>query len=155
MISEGRYKAKPSDWKITKIGKNETPCIQVAMQVQVENETVELVWTGFFTDKARTRAVEALKLMGLTKENQVNLAKGTIGKSLDVTKEVIVVVDHEVLNGKTYPRIKWINPVSNFSKMSPPSVSEGQAILDSLGLAADLIEMDQKHGLTSESDLPV
>lgn len=152
MLAEGKYNAKPSDWMVTKVGKNETPAIQVAMQVEHGEETVEMVWTGFFTDKARARTVEALKLMGLTAKNQGNLAKGTIGAALDVNKAVQVVIEHETNEkGKVFPRIRWINAIHSFSGMDPSAAMKGQAILNSLGLAADLIEM----GATGENDLPV
>lgn len=152
MLAEGKYKAKPSDWMVTNVGKNSTPAIQVAMQIQSGEELVEMVWTGFFTEKARLRTVEALKLMGLTAKNQANLAKGTIGASLDVNKEVMVTIEHEMSDkGKVFPRIKWINAISSFSGMNPETAMKGQMILDQLGLAADLIEL----GASGESDLPV
>lgn len=155
LIQPGKYKAKPSDWMFTKVGKNATPAIQVAMQVKEnDTKTVELVWSGFLTEKAKKNTLESLVNMGFRGTDLARITEGAMGRALDSDHEVSVTVEHEISDkGNTFARIRFINRLSQFQSMLPPS--EQKSELELLNLAGDLLEIQQRFGIKPEDDLPI
>lgn len=104
MIAEGRHPARAVDLQF---GQAETGTEQVVVTFEIVEgaHSRELItWFGALTDKAAEFTLKSLAVMGWPK-----------GKSLDqlgvedIDSLVHLVVEHDSYQGKTRPRVKWIN----------------------------------------------
>lgn len=143
LVKPGYYDAVPVDYKYVEIGKNASPAIEVYFEVEGQ----KVRWTGFLTEKTKKRTIESLIYMGFKGKDLSGFAYGTDSKMLDGLSPVSITVAHEDHNGKTYAKVRWINPVKSFNKIDPAGASK----LKALNLEADILEAKQALGVEQKS----
>jgi len=106
-ILAGTFEAKVVDYglKETKSGTQ-----QVVVRFRW-NDEFEYNWYGSFNEgKAREITMKSLQVLGLSSNEIWNLADGPESGMLDTDKLVSIKVEHEQgMDGKLYPKIKWVN----------------------------------------------
>ena len=128
-ITAGTKKAKPIAARFIETDKG-TPGIEVAFEFDNER----LTWVGWMTEKAQERSVKILvEVLGWNGSEAVD-AEGvfTDPKAFSFGKDVEVVVELETYEGKTYPKIKWVNNLGGGSQFSGAAPTK----IKSLGLKA-------------------
>ena len=115
-VAEGTYVAFPvkSEFGFTNGGKEQ---VRVDFEIsEGEFTNYTLPWFGYFTDKTRTRTLETLRLLGW-RGNDLTKLDG-IG-----TRKVEIVVEDDTYQGKTKPKIQYVNPLGGGTRsksvMSP------------------------------------
>ena len=105
-----------------------TPQVGVEFAFTTPEGTNETMWwIGYLTEKARERSFDVL---GLIKFNgDADFGPG----SFDPDVEVELVIEMEEHEGKTHPRIKWVNEPGG-SKFSDLPVTEVKTMITSLGV---------------------
>lgn len=108
-LAQGRYLAQVEEWKIDESKNKKT--LQITVKFNVAGSHV-YYWTGSLegSDKAKEITAKALRAMGFTSNNPEDLL---LDNALDTQKEVNVTLEYEMYEGKTYPKIKWVNEVSD------------------------------------------
>ncbi len=105
LIAQGKYQGRAKEWKLgeTSTGKEQ---VAVEFEFRAGEQVHNLLWFGFFTDAALETTLKALRACGW---------KGTDVLELDTPQadlsanEVTLVVEHEVYEGVTRARIRWVN----------------------------------------------
>lgn len=98
MISEGKHKARGIE---AALGYTSKGTEQIA--VLLETEHGEITWYGYFSEKTADRTLESLRYLGWEGDDLSDLS----GISAN---EVTIVVEHEAdEDGRTHPRVRWIN----------------------------------------------
>lgn len=140
-IVNGYYNARPTAWWFELVGSAETPCIKVKFTL---SKGGELTWTGFLTEKTKTRTLEALVYMGFNSSDLTDFEEDTKPGVLDSNKEVSITVENETIqNGRVYPRVRWVNPIKAKTQLAHPTKGR----IAALDLKADLMEIQQKLGV--------
>lgn len=103
MIPAGTYFARAVasgiQWGYTRNGNTQ---IVVPFEIETsDSQDSRISWYGVFTDRTRDRVIESLRHCGFRGSNLEDLGP------LD-TRVSLVIEDIEY-NGRTYPRIRWIN----------------------------------------------
>lgn len=139
-IMAGKYEAKVVDYglKQTKSG---------AQQVVVRfrwNDEFEYNWYGSFNEgKAREITVRTLELLGCSSEELWNLADGPASGMLDTDKTVSIKVEIETGNdGKDYPKIKWVSPLSSGGIKDGMSKEEAKSAFKNMGIVIKTANKD-------------
>lgn len=101
MIETGRHIAKAIEWKLglTSTGKEQ---IGVLFQLQ-DGQTI--TWYGYFTENTVDRTLESLEYMGW---DGVDIADP---KGLDANEVQLVVEPETNDEGKTFPKVRWVNRI--------------------------------------------
>lgn len=106
MIEPGFYKAKAVTWAL---GKASTGKEQVAVEFALYDadgvEGPHLTWFGYFTDNTFESTLKALRTCGWKGADLSDL------QGLDAN-EVQLVIEHEVYDGKTRARVRWVNALN-------------------------------------------
>lgn len=126
----GKYKVKVVSAGISP-DKNMNP--QPFMKFEnAEGETI--TWFGFISsDKAKEISVKALVAAGFQGNDWSDLSMGI--KAFD-GREVMITVAEELYNGKTYTKVKWVNPISSNDSFKAMAASEIKAKASDKGLFA-------------------
>lgn len=101
-MAQRRYLAKATEWALGETDKGNE---QIAVNFDIltpDAEVSTIVWYGYFTDKTWERTVESLRHMGWTGTDLADV------NGLDAN-EVELVVEDETYEGKTFPRVRWVN----------------------------------------------
>lgn len=99
MIEAGRYKARAIEWRLGVTGGGNE---QIGVLFQLEDGQL-MTWYGFFSEKTTERTLDSLETMGW---DGVSI---TDPMGLD-RNDVQLVVEHETNDeGKTFPRVRWVN----------------------------------------------
>ena len=99
--------------------KNGTPQVGVEFEFTVNGSKETLWWFGFLTPKAREYTYEKLMVIEYNGDRDEN---GVFPEgSFNNKKEVQIVVEMEEYEGKSRPKIKWINELGGgkFAGMQP------------------------------------
>lgn len=98
-----RYlRSKAQEWVLGE-SENGKPHIAVSFKVKdTDGEEKFVSWRGFFTEATTERTIESLRYMGFEGDDLANLV------GLD-KNEVDLVVEDEEYEGKTFPRVQWVN----------------------------------------------
>ena len=110
-IPNGKYRAKAKEWLLTEIGANATPAVSVDF-VFSDPELGKIIWDGWLTDAAADRTLEALRYCGW-EGTDINDLQG-----LDAN-EVELVIEQEDYNGRSYPKVKWVNRAGGLAHKTP------------------------------------
>jgi hypothetical protein len=103
MIPQGRYKARCVEAALSKTSTGREQVAALLEVTQGEHAGEQLTWYGHFTDKTTERTFESLRHLGWEGDDLTDL------RGIDAN-EVSVVIEHEEgQDGRTYPRVKWIN----------------------------------------------
>lgn len=116
-VADGEYMAHPVQYGLG-FTKDQKP--QACVVLELIEKKVKLPWYGSFRGKPGVfeRTVRSLHLMGMEGDDIEAL---TID---DLTNDVLVVVKNEEYEGKTRPRIAWINDPSGVPAMKRPMAEE-------------------------------
>lgn len=104
MISQGTYRARPKSatLSVSGSGKEQVSVVFDLLDPGFEGQTLQ--WWGYFSsDKAVEIAVKALRTCGWQGNDLQDLT------SVDPECEVELVVELEEYEGKTRPKVKWVN----------------------------------------------
>jgi hypothetical protein len=108
IIPKGKYVGRAHGYKF---GTSEKGTEFIAVEFSIEegeHAGARLSWRGFFTDATQQRTIESLRYCGWAGDNITDLEG--LGKNL-----VQLVIEPEEYNGKTYPRIQWVNRLGNLA----------------------------------------
>lgn len=111
-IKPGKYHAKVVDYGITS-SKAGDPMMTVRFAWTDEGVEQQYNWIGSFKEgKAQEITVKTLIVLGLKSTDKIpELADGPSSNALDLTKVVEISIENETYEGKTSPRIKWVNEI--------------------------------------------
>lgn len=101
-MENGTYRARATSWVL---GETSTGKEQVAVEFSLTDPELQgerIAWYGFFTEKTFERTIESLRACGWTGDNLEDLS------GLDAN-EVDLVIEQETYEGKTTPRVRWVN----------------------------------------------
>lgn len=103
MLSKGNYQAVAKEFVF---GRANTGAEQVVVAFEIANGDAvgqRISWRGYFTEKTHERTLESLEHAGW---DGVSLSKlGGLG-----SKPCVIVIEHEEgQDGKTYPKVQWVN----------------------------------------------
>jgi len=141
MINAGTYKAHATKAELgeTKAG---APQIAVTFRIidddQPEAVGAELVWYGYFTEKAKARTLESLVHAGWDGDDIEELAG--LG-----TTEVNIVVELDTYNGRTRPKVQWVNAIGGSALQKTMDESSKKTFAKSL--KADLADLRKRMKL--------
>lgn len=143
MIEPGMYNAK-----ILNYGVKQTKSGDAAPTIKFAVGSNPVFWQGSWKEgKPREISLEALITCGFKKESVRDLYKFADGLDsglLDISKEVNVTVEHETFDGKTYPRVSWINQAGAAGKFKN-AIDSGttKMLIKGMGIEADMMAMYQ------------
>lgn len=150
MIQPGIYSGKILDYKIQKTRKEE-PEPSISFQVtDAEGNPGVVYWRGSLNnDVGIDIALRALMACGLQSPDDIyRLAEGPSSKLLNMTKVLRLTVVHEVYNGETKVRVKWVNdPEEANAKAAEYAVDKDTAkkMLGSINLRAKFNDIKKKQ----------
>lgn len=150
-IPDGRHLAKVIDYGL---GKTATGKDQAWAKFKLDGDGAEIYWYGTLSEgRGREITIDALLTMGFAGNDLTALEDGSGTNALDEKKSVIIVVEQDTYNGKTKPKVKWINSVDAPKTAKKPLDASDRARLKSLGsdIAARRKEMNIP---VPEEDLP-
>lgn len=90
------------------LAKTSTGKEQLAVTFEDENGDL-ITWYGYFTDQAIQRTTESLKILGWKPEEHDYRVASLHGTDLLVGAEAEIVVENEEYDGKTRPKVRWVN----------------------------------------------
>lgn len=99
MLNPGNYKARGVSATLEKSSQKGTEQVNVTFRLE-SGETVH--WIGYFTEKTEARTVESLMLCGWDGTDFASFS------GID-QKDVMLVIEHEVYEGKPRVRVAWVN----------------------------------------------
>ena len=116
MIAPGTVKARASTMRFTNSSEKGTPGVEVVFNIlEGPDKGTNVVWRGWMTEKTRVRTAESLEACGFDGENDATVTKN----------EVYIVIEHEEYEGKTRPRVAWVNDMSRGPGSTPMDSGEG------------------------------
>lgn len=139
MIKPGHYQAIAREFTFGKTSKGTE---QVALLFEVadgEAKGQRITWYGFFTDATYERTLDSLENAGWDGQSLQKL--GGLGSR----PCVIVVENEEGQDGKTYPRVRWVNGLGGgLSVKEKMETNEVNALEERMKGA--MLERRQKRG---------
>lgn len=106
----GKHRAKAIDAEFGYAGVDNKP--QVALMFEITEEGPlqgrTLSWFGFFTPTTQDRTFDSLRYCGWDSDDLEQLGSLSAGTGV-FRHEVELVVEEETYNGKTRPKVRWIN----------------------------------------------
>ena len=152
LLDEGRYKAAPESWGITKT-KDSKPCVFIEFKLECGPI---MTWYGHLigkndnsTAKCREITSRALVNCGFAYKELSMLDRYD---ALNKDDDVSLVISHEVdQRGKPRAKISWVNK----SGISRVDKAEADILLSGIDLRADLMEAMQEQGVTEKPKGPM
>lgn len=139
-MKDGRYSAAVKDYGIseTKAGAAQ---VFIAFDVTHDDGTSSLTWFGSLNEgKAQEITLKGLLSAGFTGKDVTDLIDGPDGGAIPLGTEVSVVIESEEYDGKTTPRIRWVNKPGG-GGVQRADASTAKAKLAKLGLAGKLAQV--------------
>lgn len=133
-LKNGKYRGRGIQGVLTTSGDKE--CVMVEFEL-LEHEGQSLTWWGYFTDAAMEITFKALRNCGWTGTDLQDLT------GLDAN-EVILVVENETYQGKTRPKVKWVNSLGGLGLAEPLSVDAAKSF--AARMKGALLKFDQDNG---------
>lgn len=104
MLDAGKYRAVATSAILTET-KNGKEHVAIDLRITQGQSAGEcLSWQGWLGERSVARTMESLRACGWLGQN---LAEIDIE---ELCNEVSITVEHEEYNGKTYAKVRWINP---------------------------------------------
>lgn len=155
-IKPGKYKAKATRGGIGKSKNKGTLQVGIEFEFMTTGGELEtLWWMGYLTDAAKERVYNTLALLDF-KENYVETPgeNGTMfaDDALDKNKEVEIVVEMEEYEGKSRPKISWVNALGGSRFSGLPSI-ELKSTLSSINFSNELAAARASMGLPAKPAL--
>lgn len=142
-VKAGKYTAKIVDADVWASTKNEPRAVLVFDFMNEEGNPRQLMWFGSLNGGAREITVETLVRCGFTGNDLADLNKG---------KEVLnegpyeIVVEMNTYEGKTGPRIKYINAPGGGAFRERMQSADAVQLCSGLNLGADFMQARAKLG---------
>jgi len=102
-MKPGKHLCKPVTWGLEKT-KDDKPYVYVDLQ---SPDGDKITWKGYLSEKSQPFTVKSLVVMGFQYTNISGILEPD---ALDSAREVSITVEEEGYEGKTYSKVKWINP---------------------------------------------
>lgn len=115
-----------------------TTGIEVAFKFKEGESEEQLNWVGWLSPKALSNTMKTLTdVLGFNGDDQVSEKTGQFkAEAFDLTREVQLVVEMETYDGKTNPRVKWVNKPGAGSGFKSLSGQSAQVELAAVGFKA-------------------
>lgn len=128
------------------VGKSRNGTPQIAIEFRPDGSTETIWYYCFLTDKTKDRTLETLAMLNWSGDCDEVSGRWTDG-SWDPNKRVQIVVEDETnpINGKTFPRVKWVNSLEKTTNLQPMEIKTMVATLK--GELAILRKGSQEHKL--------
>jgi hypothetical protein len=110
-ILNGKYRARAKEWVLAEIGANSTPAVSVEF-VFSDPALGKITWDGWLSDAAADRTLESLRYCGWEGDDLTEL------RGLDAN-EVELVIEQEDYQGRSYPKVKWVNRGGGLAHKTP------------------------------------
>lgn len=121
------YEAKAKTWGLGTAGQKATPEVAVEFGIITPGADVQAItWHGYLTDAALERTVESLRHCGWKGDD---VSDGLPG--LD-TNEVSLVIEDEEYEGRTYPKVQFVNRKGGLALKAPMAQDQAKAFGASL-----------------------
>lgn len=146
-IKAGKYMAKALQGAFGKSKEKNTPQVGVEFAFNTPEGTRETIWwVGFFTEKAKEKALETLALIGFNGDDRFG------ADSFDHNAEVEIVIELETYEGKSRPRVTWVNEPGG-RKFSDLPVTEVKSMLVGAGidLKKEMAAIRAKKGIKNDA----
>lgn len=116
----GKYKARAVRGGMGE-SRNGTPQIGIEFAYEQDGVEQKIWWIGFLTEKALKHTLEKLAVVEFTGDDA--FPEGAI----NTTKEVEIVIEEQVYEGKTQYKVAWINEVGGgkFAGLQPGAGKSG------------------------------
>lgn len=147
-ITAGQKKAKPVAARFIE-SKGGTTGLEIGFEfIEPSTDTPErLNWVGWLSANAMENTMATLvNVLGYNGNDEVD-EHGVLSdpKALAYDREVILVVEPEEYDGKTYMRVKWVNSLSG-SAFQGVEKTVIKSKLDQMGFRAAFLAAKQKTG---------
>lgn len=119
-MKNGRYRAKGIEGALGFTSGNKEQVAVLFELLEGEYAGVRMTWHGFFTDKTTKRTIEALRNCGWEGNDLTNL--GGINRN-----EVELVIENEEYEGKTRPKVQWVNAIGRIALSATMPVDQAKA----------------------------
>lgn len=129
-LNPGKYPARAT---AIQFGSSSKGTAQVAVTYEVTDGPAagnSITWIGFFTDGTTERTIESLQNSGW-KGTDLTELDGLEGEKLFAAlgNEVSLTIENETYEGKTRPRVRWVNRAAQQFEMKNKLSKEGLAAL--------------------------
>lgn len=117
----GKHRAKVISHVFGRSPKKGTPGIDVNFQIlsgDSEGETIR--WTGYLTGKTAERTITALRTCGWVGKDLRRLTVDGFGSE---EVEIVIGIEENRENGKSYFRVQWVNPLSNLEVLDDAAIA--------------------------------
>jgi len=151
MIQPGTFDAKLVDYGMN-VAKSGTLMILMKFELQDEQNS-KIVWQGHLKQgSAHDITLKSLLVCGLKTNDLEAVAEGPISGVLDMDKTVSIVVEMEAgEDGKSYPRVKWINEVGGAGFKSQITKSDAIQKMNGMNLKGELMKLRQDTGYSTNA----
>ena len=105
-IKPGTYPAKPIAHTVSEPKEDRADQIAIKFEFEVDGAKKQIIYFGSLHDNAIKFTLAAIENCGF-KYN--SLADFLRPDALDYSKEVDIVIENHTYNGKTSPRVQWVN----------------------------------------------
>jgi len=110
-IPNGTYRARAKEWVLAEIGANSTTAVSIKFHFE-DPELGSIVWDGWLTEKTFDRTIESLRYCGW-EGNDLSELHGLDANDVDL------VIEQEEYEGRTYPKVKWVNRAGGLAHKTP------------------------------------
>lgn len=148
-VQPGKYVAKVTDYSVATTLKGD-PSIVIRFGFDGDKS---LVWNGYLTEKTQEKTAEVLALLGLKEDDKIqDLIDGPPSCLLDLNKEVELVIAMETYEGKTRPRIQYVNQLGGASFRNVMEKDEFKIKIGGMDLKNKIKAARAKLGIRSKSE---
>lgn len=146
-ITEGKKKARATSARFIQ---SEKGTMGVEVNFVFDGETLN--WVGWLSEKAIERTMQTLvETLDFNGDDEVVPGTSNLKTtSFNTTKEVELVVELETYEGKTRPRIKWVNLLGGGFKGLTPETVRGN--LQAIGFKARYLAIKSGVPATDSTD---
>lgn len=141
LIPPGRYRAQS---RKAELGETSTNKEQVGVEFEITDGDLKgtrLVWYGYFTENTTVRTIESLRIAGWRGEDITEL--GDLARADAPTVEL--VVEHEVYEGKTTSKVRWVNRAGGLSMKTQLTPDKKAAFAARLRGSIAAVDQDLKQ----------
>lgn len=157
LLAEGYYSGRILNYGVRPTKKGD-PAPTVVFGVKVDGDKeVKIYWQGSFNGGGLDITLGALAVMGLDNPSRLrDLPSGVDGGALDLSKEYSLTVEceHNQESGKSYNKVKWVNPISGGSLKDAMSVAEFGSFVTGLNLESHFVRLAAEKGFKLNSGAP-
>lgn len=135
------FDAKAKTWGLGSAGTKNTPEVAVEFEVVTPDADVRNITAHLYlTEATLERTVESLRYCGWKGDD---VSDGLPGLDTNV---VSLVIEDEEYEGKTYPRVQWVNKKGGLALKAPMAQDQAKAFGASLRDKIRAIEAAKKQG---------